>query len=171
MFYCVWAADCLAQGCLQQWRWKWCLGRAVEPGCFLQSAHTPQQAHLGKSQGHIPSLPFSICLWTCYPGIYLIPLWPCWCTLPPQPPTSAGSTSALSQCKEVLSFFHLIHHLHDFINLSQASLSLPLSKWEFQPLSFLFLRQLLHLRDLLVSVISVTPLLLLAPLPPSEMQD
>ena len=107
----------------------------------------------------LPS-PVSIRFWTCCPGIYLIPLWPCWHSLPPQPPMSARSTSSISQCKEVLTFFQLIHHFHDFVNLSQG----PLCKRESQPLSSLLLRQLLHLLDHLLACLchfpySTTPVL------------
>lgn len=109
--YWVWAPACLAQGCLQQWSWKWCLGRAVEPGCILQSARAPQHAQLGKSQGHIP-----VCLWTCCPG--KIPLWHGW--------HSASTASCVSKVHEFTVavqrniLLQLSHGLHDFVKLNQA---------------------------------------------------
>lgn len=89
------------------------------------------------------SVPFGTSLWTT--NLSNLPL-----TLPQRPPGSAGSTSSLSQCKDVLAFFQLSLHLHGFVKLSQIPLSLPLYKPESQPLSAL-LKQLLHPLDHLLA--------------------
>lgn len=64
---------------------------------------------------------------------------------------------SLAQCKEVFTFIQFIQHLHDFVNLSQAVLSLPFSKQEAQSPSSLLLGQLLYLLDYLLACLCHFP--------------
>lgn len=95
------ATPCLAQGCLQRRSWKRRLGESCGAWLLFAVCSYSPQCTAGKVSGTHPYLfPFSICSWTCCPGMYLIPLWSCWRSLLPLPALSAGSTNSYPSAEE-----------------------------------------------------------------------
>lgn len=121
---------------------------------------------LGTVEGtSLPALS-DIPLWTCCPLTGLIPFWPCWQHLPPQPLAAVSSWVNSSLHEEIFPFlccraisyqfhwlplvivigiwfhFHLIHHLGDSANFSHIPQFSPFPNDESQPFQCCFTRQL-----------------------------